>query len=122
MRSGAPWNSHGGPEASWRRFGQHPGVGRLCFSKGFMERRGRAVLLPLSSGCATYAGPGVQVGGMWAHKSHPNVLVSKGLFYFVRSMRGALSELWKLLANCRNSPQIQVQADFKVHLSHQTQD
>ena len=27
---------------------------------------------PLSSGLASYAGPGVQVGATWAKKSHPN--------------------------------------------------
>ena len=27
---------------------------------------------PLSSGLASFAGPGVQVGATWAKKSHPN--------------------------------------------------
>ena len=55
-----------------------PSLGSLC--SGFLSRLGLlyaekldlAISMPLSSGIAVCAGPGVRVGATWRIKSHPN--------------------------------------------------
>jgi hypothetical protein len=87
---GAPWGSEGGSEPPWRRLGHRLGACRLWFSRDFLEKCVFAISMPLSSGMATCAGSGVQVGAMWAYKSRPN-----GPKWLRRSSR---SEVWTVSA------------------------
>jgi hypothetical protein len=62
----------GGSEPPWGRFGRHPGsVNSILFSF-FSEKRDLSNSMPLSSGSATFASPGAQVGATWAQKSESN--------------------------------------------------
>ena len=66
----------------WQAFGltslAQLSLGRLCCvllsSLGLLyeEKSDSRGSTPLSSGLASFAGPGVQVGATWAQKSHPN--------------------------------------------------
>ncbi len=76
-----------------------------------------------------FEGPGVQVGATWANsltrsRSELQKVALKGRVgvMFGRSVRGALSELWKLLGNRRASAQNQVKSEVKVYLSDKTYD
>ena len=71
----------------------------------FLKKCGFANSMPLSDGMPIFAGPGVQVGGTGAQKSRRRAtLVTFGRLGDGR-MRGAVSELWKLLGNGRASAQ-----------------
>ena len=96
----------------WQAFGftlhAQLSLGGLCL--GFLstlgllyaEKLDLAISMPLSSGIAVCAGPGVQVGATWAKspvrspKSCLEVPSQSGQDSQVgRSVRGALSKLWK---------------------------
>ena len=87
-------------------FGSHPGVRGRCFSQEFTEKCDLCISMPLSNRIATCAGPGAQIGATGGHfgpKVTPDrsKVDSKGQVgvEFGRSVRGPLSELWKLPGN-----------------------
>ena len=71
----------------------------------FLKKCGFANSMPLSDGMPILEGPGVQVGATWSQKSRRRAtLVTFGRLGDGR-VRGAVSELWKLLGNGRERTQ-----------------
>ena len=88
----------------------------------FFKKCGSAESTPLSSRSAIFACPGVQVGAAGAQKSDRRADLATFGRLGVGRVRGALSELWELLANGRTSALNWIKAEGKVSLSDNEYD
>ena len=71
----------------------------------FLKKCGFANSMQVSDGMPIFAGPGVQVGATWSQKSRRKATLVTFERLGEGRVRGAVSELWNLLANGRASTQ-----------------